>query len=230
MPILSQVDAYSLSVDWMWMWMFIPSPDDARTRSECAHSIPLSVWLCAQMIYQGLNFGMIVASALMIWKGLMVVTGSESPIVVVLRCVPSPITAYTPACTSCSLAFVALCCSPFRWTYVSHSLCTYGRRLVLCTFYSTLSTLSLRWSSFIRSRIAYVLDAHGSPNSYCAIYYFRLSRSSYFISAVILDQGKIFSLSAKNFCHTFISFTPLSHICLLKGKFKNSFNGLKNAN
>lgn len=28
---------------------------------------------------------MIVSSALMIWKGLMVVTGSESPIVVVLR-------------------------------------------------------------------------------------------------------------------------------------------------
>ena len=30
---------------------------------------------------------MIVSSALMIWKGLMVVTGSESPIVVVLRLV-----------------------------------------------------------------------------------------------------------------------------------------------
>ncbi|XP_014662894.1 PREDICTED: signal peptidase complex catalytic subunit SEC11A [Priapulus caudatus] len=37
-----------------------------------------------QMVYQVLNFGMIVSSALMIWKGLMVVTGSESPIVVVL--------------------------------------------------------------------------------------------------------------------------------------------------
>ncbi|KAF2351379.1 Peptidase S26B [Trinorchestia longiramus] len=37
-----------------------------------------------QMMYQGLNFAMIVSSALMIWKGLMVVTGSESPIVVVL--------------------------------------------------------------------------------------------------------------------------------------------------
>lgn len=32
-----------------------------------------------------LNFGMIISTALMIWKGLMVVTGSESPIVVVLR-------------------------------------------------------------------------------------------------------------------------------------------------
>jgi len=31
---------------------------------------------------------MIVSSALMIWKGLMVVTGSESPIVVVLRYEP----------------------------------------------------------------------------------------------------------------------------------------------
>ena len=38
-----------------------------------------------QKFYQALNFGMIVSSALMIWKGLMVVTGSESPIVVVLR-------------------------------------------------------------------------------------------------------------------------------------------------
>ncbi len=33
---------------------------------------------------QVLSFGMIVSSALMIWKGLMVGTGSESPIVVVL--------------------------------------------------------------------------------------------------------------------------------------------------
>lgn len=38
----------------------------------------------AQTFYQVLSFGMIVSSALMIWKGLMVVTGSESPIVVVL--------------------------------------------------------------------------------------------------------------------------------------------------
>ncbi|XP_023336916.1 signal peptidase complex catalytic subunit SEC11A [Eurytemora carolleeae] len=37
-----------------------------------------------QFVYQVLSFGMIVSSALMIWKGLMVVTGSESPIVVVL--------------------------------------------------------------------------------------------------------------------------------------------------
>uniref|UniRef100_A0A1I7WPA6 Signal peptidase complex catalytic subunit SEC11 n=1 Tax=Heterorhabditis bacteriophora TaxID=37862 RepID=A0A1I7WPA6_HETBA len=37
-----------------------------------------------QLIYQGLNFAMVVSSALMIWKGLMVITGSESPVVVVL--------------------------------------------------------------------------------------------------------------------------------------------------
>src|SRR5271156_5580476 len=37
-----------------------------------------------QLVYQALNFAMIVSSALMIWKGLMVVSGSESPIVVVL--------------------------------------------------------------------------------------------------------------------------------------------------
>ena len=39
---------------------------------------------CRQIVYQILNFAMIVSSALMIWKGLMVATGSESPIVVVL--------------------------------------------------------------------------------------------------------------------------------------------------
>ena len=38
-----------------------------------------------QFITQGVNLALIVFSALMIWKGLMVVTGSESPVVVVLR-------------------------------------------------------------------------------------------------------------------------------------------------
>ena len=37
-----------------------------------------------QFLYQVLSFGMTVSSVLMISKGLMVVTGSESPIVVVL--------------------------------------------------------------------------------------------------------------------------------------------------
>uniref|UniRef100_A0A8C4LJR8 Signal peptidase complex catalytic subunit SEC11 n=1 Tax=Equus asinus asinus TaxID=83772 RepID=A0A8C4LJR8_EQUAS len=44
----------------------------------------ISSLLFLQLYYQVLNFGMIVSSALMIWKGLMVITGSESPIVVVL--------------------------------------------------------------------------------------------------------------------------------------------------
>ncbi|GAQ84972.1 Peptidase S24/S26A/S26B/S26C family protein [Klebsormidium nitens] len=37
-----------------------------------------------QLISQAISLGLIVSSALMIWKGLMVVTGSESPVVVVL--------------------------------------------------------------------------------------------------------------------------------------------------
>lgn len=36
------------------------------------------------LLHQGLNLGMIVFSALMIWKGLMFLTKSESPVVVVL--------------------------------------------------------------------------------------------------------------------------------------------------
>ena len=38
-----------------------------------------------QLSFQGLNLAMIVFSALMIWKGLMFATKSESPVVVVLR-------------------------------------------------------------------------------------------------------------------------------------------------
>lgn len=53
---------------------------DVPHRRFCPHCSPLIL----QFIYQVLSFGMIVSSALMIWKGLMVVTGSESPIVVVL--------------------------------------------------------------------------------------------------------------------------------------------------
>uniref|UniRef100_A0A914CH12 Signal peptidase complex catalytic subunit SEC11 n=1 Tax=Acrobeloides nanus TaxID=290746 RepID=A0A914CH12_9BILA len=50
-----------------------------------------------QVIYQFLNFAMIVSSALMIWKGLMVVTGSESPIVVVLSGSMEPAIAIHPS-------------------------------------------------------------------------------------------------------------------------------------
>lgn len=52
----------------------------SRTVGELRNVLPLF-----QFLYQVLSFGMIVSSALMIWKGLMVITGSESPIVVVLR-------------------------------------------------------------------------------------------------------------------------------------------------
>ncbi|KAL6784694.1 SPC18 [Auxenochlorella protothecoides x Auxenochlorella symbiontica] len=37
-----------------------------------------------QLLLQGVNLGLIITSALMIWKFLVLVTGSESPIVVVL--------------------------------------------------------------------------------------------------------------------------------------------------
>ncbi|XP_020522707.1 signal peptidase complex catalytic subunit SEC11A isoform X2 [Amborella trichopoda] len=37
-----------------------------------------------QLLTQAINLGLIVTSALIIWKGLMCVTGSESPVVVVL--------------------------------------------------------------------------------------------------------------------------------------------------
>ena len=36
------------------------------------------------LLTQAFAFGMIVASALILWKSLMLITGSESPIVVVL--------------------------------------------------------------------------------------------------------------------------------------------------
>ena len=52
-----------------------------KLNASCTNALNLN----SQLFYQGLNFAMIVSSALMIWKGLMVVTGSESPIVVVLR-------------------------------------------------------------------------------------------------------------------------------------------------
>ena len=59
---------------------------------------------------------MIVSSALMIWKGLMVVTGSESPIVVVLRysvcvCVCVCVCACVRACVcACMRACVLYLC------------------------------------------------------------------------------------------------------------------------
>jgi len=37
-----------------------------------------------EVLYQGLNFGMVISSALMLWKTLILLTGCECPVVVVL--------------------------------------------------------------------------------------------------------------------------------------------------
>ena len=42
----------------------------------------------SQLLLQCLNFASVIASGLMVWKGLGLITNTESPIVVVLRCVP----------------------------------------------------------------------------------------------------------------------------------------------
>lgn len=54
-------------------------------RSMKFRKVPISMFTNLQLVLQGLSFGMIVCSALMIWKTLMVFTNTESPIVVVLR-------------------------------------------------------------------------------------------------------------------------------------------------
>eukprot|EP01084_Bolivina_argentea_P172293 298458_1 len=46
--------------------------------------IKLKAWKWRDALKQGLNLATIVFSALMIWKSLMLITGSESPVVVVL--------------------------------------------------------------------------------------------------------------------------------------------------
>ena len=74
-----------------------PARADASPPVRSAHyflSLRLSVYNTLrdmrkrQLAHQVLNLAMIVCSALMIWKGLMVVTESESPVVVVLRRAP----------------------------------------------------------------------------------------------------------------------------------------------
>ena len=55
-----------------------------------------------QLAHQVLNLAMIVCSALMIWKSLMVITESDSPVVVVLRCSNCPMPA-TPSARSLAL-------------------------------------------------------------------------------------------------------------------------------
>jgi len=59
-----------------------------------------------QFLVQCLNFAAVLASGLMIWKGLGLVCNSEPPIVVVLRCVITrfpPLRARSNACYSGSM-------------------------------------------------------------------------------------------------------------------------------
>lgn len=61
----------------------------SRATSICCHhqrarSILRSILRPPQFAYQLLSFGLIVSTALMLWKALMLLSGSGSPIVVVL--------------------------------------------------------------------------------------------------------------------------------------------------
>ena len=58
----------------------LPLARRGRARAQRGPPPPLP-----QLAFQVLNLAMIVMSALMIWRSLMVLTGSESPVVVVLR-------------------------------------------------------------------------------------------------------------------------------------------------
>jgi signal peptidase I len=57
---------------------------DARRQKKSKEDDKLFGMEKRQVVIQGMNFLLIVTSALMIWKCLMVLSGSESPIVVVL--------------------------------------------------------------------------------------------------------------------------------------------------
>ena len=59
------------------------NPDNEKAMAQLAELKKL--WKNKRLLlHQGLNLAMIVFSALMIWKGLMFLTKSESPVVVVL--------------------------------------------------------------------------------------------------------------------------------------------------
>ena len=74
------------------------------------------LWRSPRMLLsQSLNLAMIVFSALMIWKGLMFLTKSESPVVVVLRYVDVALSLCPPVFRSaavCLLLSVALSLCP----------------------------------------------------------------------------------------------------------------------
>lgn len=68
-------------------WNAILNMRKRQVMKRLSHLIIDAASHALQLLQQTINFIMIIGSALMIWKGLMVVTGSESPIVVVLRCI-----------------------------------------------------------------------------------------------------------------------------------------------
>jgi len=52
---------------------------------RCRNNWTIPMTEIVQVLLQILNFASVIASGLMIWKGLGIVTNTESPIVVVLR-------------------------------------------------------------------------------------------------------------------------------------------------
>jgi hypothetical protein len=60
-----------------------------HVRSCCERCSPRANPALFQVLLQALNFATVLATALMMWKGLGIITNTESPIVVVLSCVPS---------------------------------------------------------------------------------------------------------------------------------------------
>lgn len=69
---------------WASAMYVIKLPAAAHTRlvrPDRAHTLNVA----SQLLAQGLNFAMVISTALMMWKGLSIVTNTESPIVVVLR-------------------------------------------------------------------------------------------------------------------------------------------------
>ena len=66
------------------------------------------LWRSPRMLLsQSLNLAMIVFSALMIWKGLMFLTKSESPVVVVLRYVDAALPLCPPLFRSAAVCLVS---------------------------------------------------------------------------------------------------------------------------
>ena len=94
---LAIFDAHRISKELRWGW-----------RADASF---------VQLFHQVVNLGLIVTSALMIWKSLMVVTNSESPVVVVLRFVTtasSPLPCHPTDCAS--LIMHATACAHTAWS------------------------------------------------------------------------------------------------------------------